>query len=74
MTAPLTFAAGPNAIIHKTGQRLDREETMRCRAYFTDVLAEVGASNERKRNAAEMIAQIDAAIAESFPNQQERVA
>jgi hypothetical protein len=75
MIAPLSYAAGCDFIQHRSGQRLDRENALRARAYHERVAADHTVMPERRANSAEMIRQINAAIAATWaPIHQKEIA
>lgn len=71
MSAETHYAAGAGLLQHKSDQRLDRDGALACRDYHAKVLADSNASEMRRANSAEMIRQIDAAMAVTWPEQKE---
>lgn len=69
MSAKARYAAGAGFIVHKSGERLDREAALRVRAYHERVIASPHASEERVAGSHEDIRQIDAAMAITWPTE-----
>lgn len=65
----LFYGAGAGFVQHKDGRRLDRDEALRSRAYHERVAADPNVMPERQTQSAELVRQIDKAIATTWPEQ-----
>lgn len=66
--APL-YAAGAGFVVFKDGSRQDRNDCERLREYHQRVIADKGRGGDSHERARVWLAQLDAAISESWPEQ-----